>query len=97
MQKIRLLLAFCLLATLTFSQGKVENGNIVIGKTDSIQSKILGENRKIWVHVPDGGTNQKYPIVYDKAHAIVQFKKALAIKENEGSRKKLTALESGKK
>ena len=64
MQKIRLLLAFCLLATLTFSQGKVENANIVIGKTDSIQSKILGENRKIWVHVPDGGTNQKYPVVY---------------------------------
>jgi len=33
----------------------------------------------------------------DKANAVVQFKKALAIKENEVSRKKLTELESDKK
>lgn len=33
----------------------------------------------------------------DKANAIIQFKKALALKENEGSRKKLTELEVGKK
>ena len=58
-----LFIAFCLLTNLAFSQGKVENQNIVIGKTDSIQSIILGEQRKIWVHVPDGA-NQKYPVVY---------------------------------
>jgi tetratricopeptide (TPR) repeat protein len=33
----------------------------------------------------------------DKANAIIQLKKALAIKENEGSRKKLTELEVAKK
>jgi uncharacterized protein len=63
MKKTTLFLAFCLLANLTFAQGKEDNQNIVIGKTDSIQSKILGEKRKIWVHVPDGA-NQKYPVVY---------------------------------
>jgi hypothetical protein len=33
----------------------------------------------------------------DKANAIIQLKKALAIKENEGSRKKLAELETAKK
>lgn len=56
-------LAFCLLANLAFAQGKEENQNIVIGKTDSVQSNILGEQRKIWVHVPDGA-NQQYPVAY---------------------------------
>lgn len=64
MKKIGLFLTFCLLAMLAFSQGKVEKGSIVIGKIDSVQSNILGENRKIWIHVPDGGASQKYPVVY---------------------------------
>jgi predicted alpha/beta superfamily hydrolase len=38
-----------------------------------------------------------YLAVGDKANAIIQFKKALAIKENEGSRKKLNDLEGIKK
>jgi hypothetical protein len=42
-----LFLSSLFLANITFSQGRVDNENIVIGKTDSIQSKILGENRKI--------------------------------------------------
>ena len=63
MKKTILFLAFCFLANLIFAQGKEDNQNIVIGKTDSIQSKIMGEQRKIWVHVPDGA-NQKYPVVY---------------------------------
>jgi uncharacterized protein len=64
MKKATILLAFCLVANLVFAQGKEDNQNIVIGKTDSIQSKILGEKRKIWVHVPDGEANQKFPVVY---------------------------------
>jgi hypothetical protein len=35
--------------------------------------------------------------ISDKANAIIQLKKALAIKEDEGSRKKLTELETAKK
>jgi uncharacterized protein len=66
MKKAILFLVFCSWATLSFSQGKVEKGNIVIGKIDSVQSKILGENRKIWVHVPDVAPNSKerFPVVY---------------------------------
>lgn len=54
------------MANLAFSQGKVDKENIVIGKIDSVQSNILGEQRKIWVHVPDGDANSKarYPVVY---------------------------------
>ena len=63
MKKIILLQILSILTNLVFAQGKVEKENIVIGKTDSIQSKILGEQRKIWIHVPDGA-NQKYPVVY---------------------------------
>ena len=63
MKKTILLLIFSILTNLVFAQGKVEKGTIVIGKTDSIQSKILGEQRKIWVHVPNG-VNEKYPVVY---------------------------------
>jgi predicted alpha/beta superfamily hydrolase len=42
---------------------------VVIGNMASIHSKILNEDRKIWVHVPDdnGGGNfakEKYPVVY---------------------------------
>lgn len=56
----------CLLANVTFSQGKVEADRIVIGRTDSVRSTILGEHRNIWVHVPDGAANSKerYPVVY---------------------------------
>lgn len=43
MKKTTLFLAFCFLANLIFAQGKEDNQNIVIGKTDSVQSKILGE------------------------------------------------------
>lgn len=66
MKKIFFFLAFCFLANLVFAQGKEDNQNIVIGKTDSVQSNILGENRKIWVHVPDGAANSKerFPVVY---------------------------------
>jgi len=66
MKNLILFLTFYLPATFTFSQGKVVNENIIIGITDSVQSIILGENRKIWVHVPDGGANSKerFPVVY---------------------------------
>jgi predicted alpha/beta superfamily hydrolase len=61
-----LFISFLFLAKITFSQGKLDNENIVIGQTDSIQSEILGENRKIWVNVPAEAVNNKdqYPVVY---------------------------------
>jgi hypothetical protein len=50
MKNFILILAFFHWVNFTFSQGKVGNENIVIGKTDSVKSNILGENREIWVH-----------------------------------------------
>lgn len=49
---------------------KAQPGNqIVIGTTDSIQSKILNQNRKFYVHIPNGNAGKKvvkkrYPVVY---------------------------------
>ena len=42
---------------------------VVIGSIDSIHSKILNEQRKIWVYVPNSASNdiyskQRYPVVY---------------------------------
>lgn len=46
------------------------NNQIVAGTIDSIDSKILHEQRKIWIHVPDSYRSndvylkQRYPVVY---------------------------------
>jgi len=46
------------------------NNQILLGAIDSIDSKILKEERKIWVYVPDANTEgiqfakEKYPVVY---------------------------------
>ncbi|QMW03616.1 alpha/beta hydrolase-fold protein [Spirosoma foliorum] len=50
------------------AQAQPDN-RIVIGKIDSVQSKILNEKRKIWVHIPDSGpdglySKKRYPVVY---------------------------------
>lgn len=46
-----------------------EDKKITIGRIDSVQSIILGEQRQVWVYVPDEGageifSKQKYPVVY---------------------------------
>ena len=46
-----------------------DNNNVVIGKKDIIYSKILKENRTVWIHVPHSvGDNifsqQRYPVLY---------------------------------
>ena len=45
------------------------DNKIVIGKTDHIYSKILKENREIWVHLPRSMNNSvfstsRYPVIY---------------------------------
>ncbi|HTD99217.1 MAG TPA: alpha/beta hydrolase-fold protein [Mucilaginibacter sp.] len=47
----------------------VQNSLVIIGKTDSVNSKILNEKRKVWVHVPNAMndpayTKTRYPVVY---------------------------------
>ncbi len=57
------LLLFCF-----FSNAQTDN-KIILGTIDTIDSKILHEKRKVWVYVPNSGTDgiyakQHYPVVY---------------------------------
>jgi predicted alpha/beta superfamily hydrolase len=44
----------------------VINNQVVIGKTDSVYSAILKEERTVWVYLPDGykAGKDKYPVIY---------------------------------
>lgn len=62
----KIVLIFLMIASFGFAQNR---NNIEIGTIDSISSKILNEERKIWVHLPRSAQNtgfakQKYPVVY---------------------------------
>lgn len=65
---IVLFLLFCtdgIQAQITQTQPK----QIVIGSIDNIQSKILNEQREIWIHIPNSASDtiyskQRYPVVY---------------------------------
>lgn len=48
------------------NDSELRNDNqIIIGHIDSLQSDILGEMRKIWVHLPmNYQEGKKYPVVY---------------------------------
>jgi len=66
--KNKILLSFLIVVS---SFGFAQNRNkIEIGTIDSITSKVLNEERKIWVHIPrsaqyaSGFAKQKYPVVY---------------------------------
>lgn len=64
----RTLILIIFLVITTFTNAQNEN-KIVIGKTDTIFSKILNERRKILVYTPNltspgNLTNQRYPVLY---------------------------------
>jgi len=44
----------------------VVDDHVVIGKTDSVNSAILKENRTVWIYLPDGyaTSKDKYPVIY---------------------------------
>src|SRR5579863_1777142 len=45
----------------------VKNKLVVIGKTDSVKSKILNEERTVWIYLPagyDAAAQQRYPVIY---------------------------------
>ncbi|SDY85033.1 hypothetical protein SAMN05444397_102419 [Flavobacterium aquidurense] len=65
-RKTIFLFIFLILTTFGFAQNK---NTIQIGTVDSIFSKVLNENRKVWIHLPKSAQNtgfgkQKYPVVY---------------------------------
>jgi uncharacterized protein len=59
-----------ILSIFVYAATVAQPGNkIIIGTIDSVQSKILNEQRKVWVYVPNSEANdlysrQKYPVVY---------------------------------
>jgi len=64
MRKMFLVLLSAIMAVNAQSQN---DNKIVIGKIDSVYSKILGEQRKVWIYTPDmtsGNSNQRWPVVY---------------------------------
>jgi uncharacterized protein len=55
------------LITGTINAQTIKNNLVVIGKTDSVKSKILNEERTAWIYLPaDYDTNPKgrYPVIY---------------------------------
>ncbi len=49
------------------ANAQTDNNKIVLGKVDSVYSSILGEQRKVWVYVPNSfgsDTSTRYPVVY---------------------------------
>lgn len=67
MNKLRLVVLLCLITARVIAQGVEDKQHILIGSVDSITSTILGEQRRIWVYVPDqlsNNSSQRYPVVY---------------------------------
>jgi uncharacterized protein len=57
------LLSLLLIAYTCKANAQTDN-KITIGTIDSIQSKVLNENRKIWVYMPKSKENKRYPVLY---------------------------------
>ncbi len=63
-------LVFILLGSFFPCFSQTKDNRLVIGNVDSVYSNILGEKRKIWIHVPDTSNNTIYgsarhfPVVY---------------------------------
>ena len=58
---------FCSFALLLFSFcAKAQESNpFTTGFEKSTPSKILGEQRKVWIHIPNShGGNERYPVIY---------------------------------
>ena len=60
--KQALLFLFLAIAASAGAQDIVGNA-IVLGHTDSIQSKILNEKRTVWVHSPAGAGNPNNGVI----------------------------------
>ena len=57
-----------LIAVISDANGQtIKNNLVIIGKTDSVRSKILNEERTVWIYLPTGynaATKQRYPVIY---------------------------------
>jgi predicted alpha/beta superfamily hydrolase len=53
---------FSIIYLSAFSQKK--DDRIVIGRVDTLYSRILGEKRTLLIHVPSGNKDERYPVLY---------------------------------
>jgi len=56
-----------LFLTITVRALSQNDNKVVIGKIDSVYSKILSEQRKVWIYTPDmtsGNRGQRWPVLY---------------------------------
>ena len=60
--------------------GQAHDNRIVIGTIDTVYSNILKEKRAIYVHVPQGDKNARYPVLYI-LDAENHFESAVAMDE----------------
>ncbi|MGZ3821380.1 MAG: alpha/beta hydrolase, partial [Mucilaginibacter sp.] len=63
----RFLFLLLILATSAAHAQSVKNNQVVLGKTDSVNSKILKEKRQVWIYLPTGysaASKQRYPVIY---------------------------------
>src|SRR4051794_22189907 len=66
---MRKLFLIMLAAVITCTAEAQNDSKIVIGKIDSISSKILNEQRKVWIYTPDMTSGdhtpgRRYPVLY---------------------------------
>jgi predicted alpha/beta superfamily hydrolase len=66
---MRKLFFFILIAVIAFTAKAQNDNKIVIGKIDSVYSKILNEQRKVWIYTPgmtsgNQDISQHYPVLY---------------------------------
>jgi predicted alpha/beta superfamily hydrolase len=69
MMKSLLFLSFLFAALTAGAQVTVKNNQVILGKTDSVYSKIIGEKRKVWIYLPGDYNDTSYarkiyPVVY---------------------------------
>lgn len=75
--KITLLVLLWLASATGYAQ---KDNRIVIGTTQTVHSSILGEERTILIHVPQGQPGQRYPVLY-VLDGEDHFESAVAITE----------------
>ena len=66
MRLLQLLSVICFSVSFCAQAQHIDYGKINIGSIDTIQSKILNESRRLWVHVPNMQPNsgERFPVVY---------------------------------
>ncbi len=64
-RSVLILASFCIQFSTTAQFSQNQDKQIVIGTIDSLYSDVLGEQREIWVHLPEKmDSGKKYPVIF---------------------------------